>query len=194
VTRAGVCAAAIAFALAIAPRVASATDSTAGPLYVQGGLGVSFWDFPRLQFGPFTTAYSWTGFDPQVEVGYHFSGRHDGFVLALRQAFIITALNFGTGNAAGLTSLRGGYDLAFKAGSMEINVDPFATFGVGYIFDGAHAGIEATGGLDIKLFFTKGVYAFARPGELGFQCFHDVGDCAFSYAASLGAGFAFGGS
>jgi len=191
--RAGVCAALLASAMALAPRAASAMDdSTQGPLYVQGGLGISYWDFPRATFFGIPFSYSWTGFDPQVEVGYHFSGRHDGFVLAVRQAFSVTAIQ---GFAAGITSLRGGWDLAFKAGSMEINVDPFATFGVGYIFDGPHAGIEATGGLDVKLFFgPKGLFAFARPGELGFQCFHDSGNCAFSYAASLGAGFAFGGS
>lgn len=190
--RAGVCAAALAAAIAFAPRAASAGDSEQGPIYVQGGVGVSFWDFPHIAFGPFAAAYSWTGFDPQVEFGWHPSGRHDGFVLGLRQAFIITALNLGTGYAAGVTSLRGGWDLAFKAASMEINVDPFATFGVGYVFDGPSAGIEATGGLDVKAFFTKGFFAYARPAELGFQCFHDSGNCAFSYAMSVGAGYAFG--
>lgn len=184
-----------AFAVAmLIPSAARADDSAQGPFYVQGGVGVSFWDFPHLgSFGPINIGYSWTGFDPQIEFGWHPSGRHDGLVLGVRQAFVITADNFGSGNAAGLTSVRGGYDLAFKTGSLEINVDPFATFGVGYVFDGPHAGIEATAGLDVKLFFAKGIYAFARPGELGFQCLHDIGDCAFSYVATAGAGIAFGG-
>ena len=191
--RAGVCAAALAAAVVLAPRAASAGDSEQGPLYIQGGVGVSFWDFPGLRF---IGSYSWTGFDPQVEFGWHPSGRHDGFVLGVRQAFIVTAVQ---GAAAGVTSARFGWDLAFKASSIEINVDPFATFGVGYVFDGLvpfaggpSAGIEATGGLDVKAFFTKGFFAYARPAELGFQCFHDYGNCAFSYAMSVGAGYAFG--
>lgn len=194
--RAGVCAALVASAIAFAPRGASADDSAQPPIYVQGGLGVSFWDFPNVRL---IGSYSWTGFDPQVEFGYHFSGRHDGFVLAIRQAFSITAVQ---GAAGGMTFLRAGYDLPFKAGSMELNVDPFATFGVAYVFDGLiplpagpSAGIGATAGLDVKLFFgPKGLFAFARPGELGFQCFHDYGVCAFSYSAEAGAGFAFGGN
>lgn len=192
--RAGACLVAVA-AIALAPRGARAMDdSTHGPAYVQGGVGVSFWDFPGIRF---LGSYSWTGFNPQVELGYHFSGRHDGFVLALRQGFAITAVQ---GAAAGVTLVRGGYDLAFKAGSFEVNVDPFGTFGVGYIFDGLlpgagpSAGIQGTAGIDVKVFFTKGFFAYARPAELGFQCFHDYGQCAFTYAAGVGAGFAFGGS
>ncbi len=183
--------AALAAAVALSSPRAFADDSVQGPAYVEGGVGVSFWDFPHLAFGPFSTGYSWTGFNPAVELGYHFSGRHDGFVLGLRQGFSVTAIQ---GHAAGTTVVRGGYDLAFKAGSLEVNVDPFGTFGVGYVFDGPSAGIQATGGIDVKLFFTKGFFAYARPAELGFQCFHDSGDCAFTYAAGVGAGFAFGGS
>lgn len=185
----GVLGAAVFAAIALAPSHASASDSEQGPIYVQGGVGVSYWDFPRLNFGFFTTGYSWTGFRPEIEAGFHFSGRHDGLMLGVRQAFMITQIQ---GYAAGETVLRIGYDLAFKAGSLEINVDPFATVGVGYIFDGPHAGVNATGGLDVKLFFMKGFYAYARPAELGFQCLHDSGNCAFVYAASAGAGFAFG--
>ena len=183
--------AALGAVVVLASPRAFADDSTQAPAYVAGGVGVSFWDFPHLQVGPFITVYSWTGVNPVVEVGYHFSGLHDWFVLYLRQEFSVTAIQ---GRAAGTTVVRGGYDLAFKAGSLEVNVDPFATVGVGYVFDGPSAGIEATGGIDVKLFFTKGFFAYARPAELGFQCFHDVGDCAFVYAAGVGAGFAFGGS
>ena len=172
---------------------ARAEDSAQGPLYVQGGIGLSFWWFP-ITFGPFSNNYSWAGFWPTVEFGWHPSGRHDGFEIGVRQAFIITALggNFVGSHAGGTTAARGGYDFAFKAGSMEINVDPFATFGVGYVFDGPHAGIEATGGIDLKLFIAKGAYVYVRPAELGFQCFHDSGRCAFSYAAAAGGGIAFG--
>jgi hypothetical protein len=185
--------AALALCAALAPSSARADDSTQGPLYVQGDVGLRYWDFPHLQFGFLVTGYSWTGFRPDIEVGYHFSGRHDGFVLGVRQAFVVTAFNFGTGYAAGLTSLRAGCDFAFKASSLEINVDPFGTVGVGYVFDGPHAGIDGSAGIDVKVFLTKGLFAFARPAELGFACLHDYGDCAFTYAAAVGAGYAFGG-
>jgi hypothetical protein len=168
---------------------ARADESVQGPAYLQGTVGVSFWDFPHLQFGPFVTSYSWTGFNPTIEFGYHFQGRHDGIMLGVRQAFSVTGLQ---GAAAGTTSLRVGYDFAFKAGSLEVNVDPYAMIGVGYIFDGPHAGILATGGLDVKLFVYKGLFIVARPAELGIQCFHDSGDCAFAYLAGVGAGYAFG--
>jgi hypothetical protein len=188
VTRATVVAS-IALVLALAPSSARAEDSVQGPAYVDGTVGLSYWDFPHLQFGIFTTGYSWTGFNPTIEFGYHFQGRHDGIMLGIRQGFSIDALQ---GHAAGTTALRIGYDFAFKAGQLEINVDPFATVGVGYIFDGPHAGIETTGGIDVKLFLVKGFFVVARPAELGIQCFHDVGDCSFAYLAGVGAGFAFG--
>lgn len=180
----------LAFAFAASP--ARAEASAQGPAYVQGTVGVSFWDFPHIQiFGPVATSYSWTGFNPTIEFGYHFQGRHDGIMLGIRQGFSITAINIGS-RAAGTTSLRVGYDFAFKAGSLEINVDPYAMLGAGYIFDGPSAGITTTGGLDVKLFLTKGFYVVARPAELGIQCFHDSGNCAFAYLAGVGAGFAFG--
>lgn len=180
----------VALAVATTPAVARADESTHGPIYVQGSVGVSFWDFPSITlFGPLSTSYSWTGFNPVIEVGFHFSGRHDGLMLGLRQGFSVTAMQ---GHAAGTTSVRGGYDFAFKAGALEVNVDPFATLGAGYVFDGPHAGLTGTVGLDAKLFVTQGLYVFARPAELGFQCLHDGGICAFVYAAGAGAGYAFG--
>jgi len=168
---------------------ARADDSTRGPAYVQGTVGINFWDFPGL---PFIGDYSWTGFDPTIEFGFHFSGKHQGLSLGIRQSFIITASNILGGHAAGTTVGRGGYDFAFKAGSMEVNVDPFLTIGAGYVFDGPHAGLQMSTGLDVKLFLTGGFYLVARPVELGFQCLHDSGRCAFAYLAGVGAGFAFG--
>ena len=185
--------ASIILGFAFAPSSARADESAQGPAYVQGTVGLSFWDFPRVSFGPIATGYSWTGFNPTIEFGYHFQGRHDGIMLGIRQGFSITAIGLAFNpHAAGTTAARLGYDFAFKAGSLEINVDPYAMLGVGYIFDGPSAGIEATGGLDVKLFITKGLYVVARPAELGIQCFHDSGNCAFAYLAGVGAGFAFG--
>ncbi len=188
----GAAAVAAASLLLLVTSSARAADSEQGPLYVQGSVGISFWDFPNVAlFGPLSTSYSWTGFDPTIELGYHISGRHDGFVVGVRQSFIITALGF-NGDAAGTTVARLGYDVPIKADKLEINIDPFATFGIGYVFDRAHTGLTGTGGIDVKVFFAKGIYAFARPAELGIQCFHDQGICAFNYAAGAGAGFAFG--
>lgn len=184
---------AVAFtAVLLAAATARADDSTRGPAYLQGSVGISYWDFPDFVLGQ---GYSWTGFDPSFEFGFHFSGRHDGLVLGIRQSFSITQFGgngFIGGHAAGTTAARGGYDIAFKAGAMEITLAPFATIGAGYVFDGPHAGLNMTGGLDVKLFLVKGFYVFARPAELGFQCLHDSGKCAFVYLAAAGAGFAFG--
>lgn len=185
--------ASIILGFAFVPSSARADESAQGPAYVDGTVGISFWDFPRIAFGPVATSYSWTGFNPTIEFGYHFQGRHDGIMLGIRQGFSITAIGVAFNpRAAGTTSARIGYDFAFKAGTLEINVDPYAMIGVGYIFDGPSAGIEATGGLDVKLFITKGFFVVARPAELGIQCFHDSGNCAFAYLAGAGAGFAFG--
>jgi hypothetical protein len=188
--------AALALALTLSSTDARAENSEEGPFYVGGSVGVSFWDFPSIQIiGPLSTSYSWTGFDPTIEFGWHPSGRHDGFVIAVRQGFSIDQLQ---GHAAGTTVARVGWDFAFKMGKLELNVDPFATFGVGYIFDaligqsGPHAGIQATGGIDAKIFLTSGVFVVVRPAELGFQCLHEYGICAFVYAAGVGAGVAFG--
>lgn len=186
---------AAALTIAIVPAAASADDSEQGPIYVQGGVGVSFWDFPSIGFGLFTTSYSWTGFRPEIEAGMHFSGRHDGLSLGVRQIFSITGVQ---GRAAGGTFVRGGYDLPFKVSTFELNVDPYGYLGIAYIFDGLaitggpSAGLGAGAGVEAKLFFGGGFYAYARPLELGFQCFHDVGVCAFQYAAGVGAGIALG--
>jgi hypothetical protein len=185
-------AAAAAALLTFVSSPSRAADSEQGPLYVQGSVGISFWDFPNRSFlGVALGGYAWTGFDPSIEVGYHISGRHDGFVVGLRQSFVITAIGY-TGAAAGTTVARIGYDVPLKLDKVEVNIDPFATVGAGYIFDYAHAGITSTGGIDVKVFFAKGIYAFARPAELGIQCFEDTGTCAFAYLAAVGAGFAFG--
>ena len=182
---------AVAFtAVLFAAAPARADESVHGPAYLQGTVGLSYWDFPKVQvFGPFSTDYSWTGFNPTIEFGFHFQGRHDGIMLGIRQGFSIDGIQ---GRATGTTAARIGYDFAFKAGTLEVNVDPYVMLGAGYVFDGPSAGLLVTGGLDVKLFLVKGFYVVARPAELGVQCFHDRGACAFAYLAGVGAGFAFG--
>ncbi len=192
--RAAVISAALAIAI-LTPALASANDSEQGPLFIQGGIGFNYWDFPDIGGG--LGGYSWTGFRPEIEAGFHFSGRHDGVSLGLRQMFSITGVQ---GRAAGGSFLRGGYDLAFKVSTFELNVDPYAFLGVEYIFDGLavfvkagpSAGIGGGAGVDVKMFFGGGFFAYLRPLELGFQCFHDRGLCAFQYAGGIGAGIALG--
>jgi hypothetical protein len=168
-------------------------ESSHSGIYVQTALGVGFLYFPNIGFG---TSYDWAGFRPDLEFGFHVSGRHDGFVIGLRQSFTLTALQ---AHAGGASQLRLGYDIPVTVVGHELSIDPFAAVGIGYIFDGVtgfggpSAGIVATGGIDVKFFLAGGFFAFVRPFEGGVQCYHDVGLCAFDLVVTAGAGGAFGG-
>lgn len=159
-------------------------ESRKGPFYVQGTvpLGLNYWNLVGQN------GYGWSGWRPDFEFGYHFSGRHDGFVLGIRQAFIATAIQQ---RGAGTTQLRAGYDIPIGLGDFELNIAPYGTFGVGYLFDGPSAGINFSFGVDGKFFITDGFYAFARPFEMGAQCVHDSGNCALVLVFGAGVGFAF---
>jgi hypothetical protein len=162
-------------------------QSKEGPLYVElTELGLNFLHFPGNQF--VVPSASWAGFRAEVEVGYHFSARHDGLVVALRQSFIGTMLrSFG----GGTTSVRVGYDIPIALGTMELNLDPFGSLGIGYIFQGPNAGVMLTAGIDAKLFVAHGYYVFARPLEIGAQCFETSGDCFLLLALGAGGGLSF---
>ena len=164
---------------------ADLAESTRGPMYVQG-------TFPLgLGYGHTFSGYGSGGFSnwkPDVEFGIHFSGRHDGFVLGFRQEFHLMEVP----NSAGAsTLLKFGYDIPIPVGDFEINIGPYGIFGINYLFDGPHAGIRATAGVDGKFFFLKGLYAFARPFEMGFHCWHDFGQCALWMEFGAGIGYAF---
>jgi hypothetical protein len=180
---------ALGFALALlttALPCAALDDSRHGPFYVQGTvpLGINYWNFVSRN------GYGWTGWRPDLEFGYHFSGRHDGIVLGLRQAFIVTAVGV-SGDVGATTALRYGYDIPISIGDFEITVAPYGTLGLGYVFHGPTAGLEMSWGIDGKFFFWRELYAFARPFEMGFQCFHDTGICALGMVFGAGVGFAF---
>lgn len=179
---------AVGFGILLATVGASSTasaldDSRKGPMYVQGTIpfGLNFWVYPD-------GGQSWAGFRPDFEFGIHFSGRHDGFMLGFRHAFLLTAVPAGAG---GTDSIRYGYDIPIALGDFELNLAPYGTVGVGYIFDGPHAGLQMAWGIDGKFFITHGFYAFARPFEMGFQCVHDSGVCALAMVWGAGVGFAF---
>ncbi len=166
-------------------------ESSHGGAYLQVGIGASWMYFPDN--GSFNT-YDWAGFRPDIEFGLHVTGRFDGFVIGLRQAFLLTAVQQ---NAGGVSQLRLGYDIPIAIGARELSIDPFAVVGIGYIFDGfgfggPSAGIAAGGGVDAKFFVAGGFYVGGRI-EAGAQCFHDVGLCAFTLSGGGSAGFAFGG-
>jgi hypothetical protein len=168
-------------------------ESSNGGVYVQAVIGGVAWTyFPSAFSG---AGYDWAGFRPDFEFGFHASGRHDGFVVGFRQAFILT---MGQGLAAGVSTIRLGWDIPIQLGERELVIGPFVSAGIGYVFDGLSAfggpsaGLHVNGGADGKFFIASGFYAFGRI-EAGAQCFHDVGVCAFDLVAGAGVGVAFGG-
>src|SRR5581483_9380925 len=168
-------------------------QSTRGPFYLQGTpLGYSHSASARGYCGG-AGCGGWPSFRPEIEFGMHFSGRHDGIVLALRQAFLFT---IGPDNVGGTTVLRAGYDLAIPIKQFEVTVAPYTAAGIGYGFgDGGSIGAQfGFFGVDGKFFFKNGLYGYLRPFELGMQCFHAPStQCWFQYVFAAGVGFAFGG-
>jgi hypothetical protein len=182
-------ASAVLAALMVSSNASAFENSTHGPFYVQAmPLGMNFWYSPVQNT-------AWVGYHPDVEFGIHFAGRHDGPVVALRQAFLLSGFQ---ARAGATTQLRYGYDIAIPVSDYELVIAPFGTVGLGYLFDGApglfggpSAGLSMAWGAEGKFFFLNGLYAFARPFEMGFQCFHDSGQCSLAMVFGAGVGFAF---
>src|ERR1051326_1844125 len=144
--------------LGLATNASAMEDSKRGPFYVQGTVPLG------LHFGiSLDPGGNWAGWRPDIEFGAHFNGRHDGFVLGLRQAFILTAA---PQIGAGTTQLRYGYDLSFPVGeNFELVVAPYGTVGIGYTLSsadlgGPNAGLDMSWGVDGKFFFAGGFYGF----------------------------------
>ena len=142
------------------------------------------------ELSPTTSGIYW---HPDVEFGYHFSGRHDGFVLGVRQGFYLGH------DSIGETLLRLGWDFAvpFRNGRFELTLAPFATFGIDYFFDyGVRAGAHASLGGEAKLFFYEGLYLHVRPIEVALGDFANPPflfpqNVFFNFNAGAGLGFAF---
>ena len=175
-------------AASAAPLSARAFDeSTRRPFYIQSAVG-SFSYFPVL----FRDQTYWK---PDIEFGVHFTGRHDGLTLGIRQAFDVGRDVYSMGE----TVLRGGWDFAlpFRNGRFELVLAPFGTFGANYVFTNLHAGVRFTVGFDAKLFFFQGLYLLVRPIELGFGQFVDnlivpgQQNVFFTFNAGIGLGYAF---
>lgn len=157
-------------------------DSTKGPLYVQGAvLGYSYGLNGGLGFGAYRL---------DVEFGAHFTGRHDGFVLAGRQVFYL-----GFGGSIGATVARIGYDIpiVIKDGKFEITIAPYGIAGIGYGLceNCSGAAFNFGFGVDGKFFpmASNGFYAFVRPIEVAF--FVGQGPVFSTFTPAAGVGFAF---
>jgi hypothetical protein len=172
--------------LALSSEARAFDESTRRPFYVQSGVGsYSFW------------GHLFTGdqvfWKPDIEFGVHFTGRHDGLEIAVRQAFDVGRDVYSMGE----TAIRAGWDFAlpFRNGRFELTLAPFGTLGVNYTFKNLNAGFHASAGIDVKLFFFQGLYTFLRPIELGFGEFVDLGptqqNVYFTINGGLGLGYAF---
>ena len=171
--------AALALSLCL-PSTAQAADSAKGPFYVQAGvLGYAFPGGGSLWFGGM--------YHLDVEFGYHFTGRHDGFVLAGRQSFYV-----GPGGM-GASDLRIGYDIAIPLsdGKLELTIAPYGLVGIGYALRGGLGlDLHIGAGVEGRLFLmqSNGFYIFARPLEI--TAF--VGGIhSWNFAPSAGVGIAF---
>jgi hypothetical protein len=146
-------------------------ESTRGPFQVQSTLG----------FGLFDGGTSW--FRPDVEFGWHPSGRSDGFVVGVRQVLFTTQPE-----VMGATLARFGWDIAIpiKDGKFEIGIAPYGVFGAGYGmgFGAFNFGI----GVEGRFCFWQGLYGFFRPFEMGGMV-RDGGYWVFH--GGLGVGYAF---
>ena len=161
-------------------------ESTRKPFYIQSGIG-SYSFFAHIFNG------DQTFWKPDIEFGLHFTGRHDGLVLGIRQSFDVGRDVYSMGE----TVVRGGWDFAlpFRNGRFELVLAPFGTFGADYVFQYARAGVRLTAGFDAKLFFFQGLYLLVRPVELGFAQFVDLGfnqqNVYFTINGGGGLGYAF---
>lgn len=168
---------------------AAHAESAHGPFYVQAnpvGVGVLFYPGQSAN-GISVGGGSLAAYKLDVEFGYHFSGRHDGFVASLRQAFFLRDGSLGT------TTARLGWDMALPLGDgeLELVIAPYAHAGVGYAFSGGdpffHFGFGANG----RMFFSKslGLFAAVTPIEVDF--FVGNGTTLPALGFDAGAGFAF---
>lgn len=127
--------------LASAPR-AEAAESGRGAAYLEAHLLGGTLAFASDLGVPVSGA----SFPVEVHGGYHFSGRHDGFVIGATQR-----LSFGAG-LGGATLLRLGYDFAIPAGRREVTLAPYGFAGVAYGFTGGGAGAYFGAGFEGRFF------------------------------------------
>jgi len=182
-TKAVVGAMAVGLILAAAKPAHALEDSTRGPFYVQGAVA------------SFSVLSDWVNgayYHNDVEFGWHPTGRHDGFVIGVRQGF-----DFGD-CVLGETVARIGYDIALplKNGRFELTIAPYGVAGVNYFLpcglrNWTEAGLRFGGGVEVKFFLYKGLYLMVRPVETTGAELVDVGRVFFHFNTGIGVGFAF---
>ena len=158
-------------------------NSTRGPFYIQGI--VAGFTFQDRGGGPW--------FHQDVEFGYHPTGRHDGFVIGVRQGFDLGDCS------AGETVARLGFDIAIPlggGGKYEMTIAPYGVEGLNYYFPcggggTTEAGLRFGGGIELKFFVYKGLYVLARPAETTGAEYVDAGRVFFHFDSGVGLGFAF---
>lgn len=171
------------FCTAFLPTEANAATSTRDPLYVGGTV---------LGFGaPLNSGYRGpTPYRLDFDFGGHINGRHDGFVIGFRQAFL-----FGGGFDGGITQMRLGGDIAIpiRGGRMELTIAPYGAAGIYYNFNGGAGTPRAaiSFGVEGKFFPIEGngFFAMARPFEITIM--PGSGITPVLYGFGVGAGYAF---
>jgi hypothetical protein len=118
-----------------------------------------------------------------AEFGYHFTGRHDGLVLGVRQVFL-----FGS-SSGGITEGRVGWDIALPIKQFEVTIAPYGVAGLAYSFSGGKPAFAFGVGAEGKFFFKDNLYAFLIPVELGAWVGSGYG--GVTYQAGAGIGYAF---
>lgn len=169
-----------------AEKSAHAANSNRDSLYV-GGTILGFGAPLNSGFRGNTTPYRL-----DFDFGGHVNGRHDGFVIGFRQAFL-----FGGGFDGGITQLRMGGDIAIpiRGGRMELTIAPYGAGGIYYNFNGADPRAAISFGVEGKFFpiENNGFFAMARPFEITLL----PGNGQFGtgvpalYGFGVGAGYAF---
>lgn len=167
----------------LAPGEARAANSTRDSLYVGGTV---------LGFGaPLNTNAGFRATTPyrlDFDFGGHINGRHDGFVIGFRQAFL-----FGGGFDGGWSQLRLGGDIAIpiRGGRMEVTIAPYGAGGIYYNFNGGNPRGAISFGIEGKFFpiENNGFFAMARPFEI--TLLPGSAPIPVLYGFGVGAGYAF---
>lgn len=156
------------------------------PFYIEGAVPIGFDGGGFGNCGRFGGCFG-GHWKPDLEIGFHFTGRHDGFVLGFRHLFYV-------GGASGMGALlRIGYDIPIplKGGKYEITIGPYGYVGASFFSAGSTEGAFQTGGgVEGKFFILKGFYVFARPLDFGVLYFPDFSQAYFQWMFGAGAGYA----
>jgi hypothetical protein len=180
--------AAVAASLLFVPGKADAEliSSRDKPFYIEGAFPLGFSTSAWGGCGRFGVC-NWGGYwKPDIELGFHFTGRHDGFVLGIRHSFYL-------GGFAGMgIAARIGYDIPIplKGGKYELTIGPYGYVGGAFYGNPAEGAFQTGGGVEGKFFIIKGFYAFARPLDFGVQYFPDFSQAYFQWMFGAGVGYA----